>query len=132
LLDAHALLWVATEPERLQAEAPEAIEDGTHDVLVRSVTAWEIAIKHSLGKLDLAQPAEIWIPEVLRRTGLESAPMELAATLCVIRRSRSPVPLRGDRSSQGPISVLAVALPLSQPLLRPYCSDLRCHAGAPP
>ena len=83
LLDAHALLWAATEPERLQAEAREALEDGTHDVLVSSVIAWEIAVKQSLGKLDLAQPAEIWIPEVIRRTGLEPAPIELAATLRV-------------------------------------------------
>jgi PIN domain nuclease of toxin-antitoxin system len=83
LLDTHALLWAATEPERLQVEAREALEDGTHDVLVSSVTAWEIAIKQSLGKLDLAQPAEIWIPEVIRRTGLEPAPIELTAALRV-------------------------------------------------
>ena len=83
LLDTHALLWAATEPERLQVEAREALEDGTHDVLVSSVTAWEIAIKQSLGKLDLAQPAEIWIPEVIRRTGLEPAPIELTAAFRV-------------------------------------------------
>jgi PIN domain nuclease of toxin-antitoxin system len=83
LLDTQALLWAATEPERLQVEAREALEDGTHDVLVSSVTAWEIAIKQSLGKLDLAQPAEIWLPEVIRRTGLEPAPIELAAALRV-------------------------------------------------
>ncbi|HVE82409.1 MAG TPA: type II toxin-antitoxin system VapC family toxin [Myxococcales bacterium] len=83
LLDTHALLWAATEPERLQVTAREALEDGTHDVRVSSVTAWEIAIKQSLGKLDLAQPAEIWVPEVIRRTGLEPAPIDLAAALRV-------------------------------------------------
>jgi PIN domain nuclease of toxin-antitoxin system len=83
LLDTQTLLWAATEPERLQAEAREVIEDGTHDVLVSSVTAWEIAIKQSLGKLELAQPAEIWIPEVIRRIGLESAPIDLASMLRV-------------------------------------------------
>jgi PIN domain nuclease of toxin-antitoxin system len=83
LLDTHALLWAATEPERLRAEARDALEDGTHEVFVSSVTAWEIAIKQSLGKLELAQPAEIWLPEVLRRTGLEAAPIELAAALRV-------------------------------------------------
>lgn len=83
LLDTHALLWAATEPERLRAEAREALEDGTHDVLVSSVTAWEIAIKQSLGKLELDQPAEIWLPDVIRRTGLEPASIELAAALRV-------------------------------------------------
>jgi len=83
LLDTHVLLWAATEPDRLQEEARRAIEDGSHDVLVSSVTAWEIAIKQSLGKLELDRPAGIWVPEVIRRTGLESAPIELMAALRV-------------------------------------------------
>ena len=64
LLDTHVVLWSATEPGRLGAEARAALEDGAHEVIV--VTAWEIAIKQSLGKLDLARPAEQWLPDVLR------------------------------------------------------------------
>jgi PIN domain nuclease of toxin-antitoxin system len=47
------------------------------------VTAWEIAIKQSLGKLELAHPAERWLPEVLRRSGFEVAELGLAAALRV-------------------------------------------------
>ena len=83
LLDTDVLLWAATEPDRLGEVAREAIEDGTHDVRVSSVTAWEIAIKQSLGKLDLDRPAEIWLPDVIRRTGLEAASIELGAALRV-------------------------------------------------
>jgi PIN domain nuclease of toxin-antitoxin system len=59
------------------------VEDGSHDVLVSVVTAWEIAIKQSLGKLELPKPAEQWLPEVLRRTGFDLAEVSLAAALRV-------------------------------------------------
>ena len=83
LLDTHVLLWAATDVGRLAPEARAALEDGTHDVLVSIVSAWEIAIKQSIGKLDLARPAEQWLPEVLRRTGFEIADVPLSAALHV-------------------------------------------------
>ena len=52
-------------------------------LLVSVVSAWEIAIKQSLGKLDLPRPAEQWLPEVLRRTGFGIVEPGLAAALRV-------------------------------------------------
>lgn len=83
LLDTHVLLWAATSPERLGAGARAAIEDGSADVLVSAVTAWELAIKQSLGKLELARPAELWLPEVLHRSGFQSMPVDQEAALRV-------------------------------------------------
>lgn len=83
LLDTHVLLWAATVPDELAAEARDLIEDGTQDVLVSVVSAWEIAIKQSLGKLELSSSAEQWLPEVLRRSGFELAEIGLAAALKV-------------------------------------------------
>jgi PIN domain nuclease of toxin-antitoxin system len=83
LLDTHALLWSASDPERLDADARRSIEDGSHEAFVSVVTAWEIAIKQSLGKLELPKPAEQWLPEVLRRTGFEVAEVDLGAALRV-------------------------------------------------
>lgn len=83
LLDTRALLWAATEPGRLGPEARAAVEDGRNDVQVSVVTAWEIAIKQSLGKLEPARSAAVWLPEVIRRTSLTVAPVELGAALRV-------------------------------------------------
>jgi PIN domain nuclease of toxin-antitoxin system len=83
LLDTHVVLWAATTPDELAAEARDLIEDGRQDVLVSVVSAWEIAIKQSLGKLDLPSAAEQWLPEVLRRSGFELAEVGLAAALKV-------------------------------------------------
>jgi PIN domain nuclease of toxin-antitoxin system len=83
LLDTHILLWAALAPDRISERCREAIEDGTNDVYASVVSAWEIAIKQSLGKLDLDRPAERWLPRVLERTGIECLPVELGAALRV-------------------------------------------------
>ena len=83
LLDTHVLLWAASEPEQLTPAARDELEDGTNDVFVSVVSAWEIAIKQSLGKLELSKPAEQWLPEVLRRIGFELAEVGLASVLRV-------------------------------------------------
>jgi PIN domain nuclease of toxin-antitoxin system len=83
LLDTHVVIWAATDPARLNAAARDAIENGANEALVSSVVAWEIAIKQSLGKLELVRPAEVWLPDVLRRTGFEAIPVELGAALRV-------------------------------------------------
>lgn len=83
LLDTHVVLWSATDPARLTQGARAAIEDGSNDVLVSIVTAWEIAIKQSLGKLELARPAEQWLPDVVKRSGMEVAELALPAALRV-------------------------------------------------
>jgi PIN domain nuclease of toxin-antitoxin system len=83
LLDTHVLLWSATSPDRLAPAARAALEDGANEVFVSIVSAWEIAMKQSLGKLDLARPAEQWLPDVLKRTGFEVAELGLLAALRV-------------------------------------------------
>jgi PIN domain nuclease of toxin-antitoxin system len=52
LLDTHVYLWLLGAPEELSREAREAIQDPRHSVFVSAVSAAEIAIKKSLGKLD--------------------------------------------------------------------------------
>lgn len=83
LLDTHVLLWATSDPGELASEARNLIEDGSQLVLVSVVSAWEIAIKQSLGKLELPAAAEHWLPEVLRRSGFELAEVGLAAALRV-------------------------------------------------
>ncbi|HEX5057755.1 MAG TPA: type II toxin-antitoxin system VapC family toxin [Kofleriaceae bacterium] len=83
LLDTHVVLWSATDPERLSEGARTAIEDGANEVLVSIVSAWEIALKQSIGKLDLPSHAEQWLPEVLKKSGFEVAELGLTAALRV-------------------------------------------------
>ena len=52
LLDTHALLWALDGSESLSALARHTILTLENEVLVSSVSGWEIAIKRVLGKLD--------------------------------------------------------------------------------
>lgn len=51
LLDSHVLLWWLGNDPSLGSAAREAIADGGNVAAVSAVTAWEISIKHALGKL---------------------------------------------------------------------------------
>ena len=52
LLDTHVLLWWATASTRLDTDLREVIDDGANDVHLSAVSAAEIAIKSSVGKLE--------------------------------------------------------------------------------
>jgi len=58
LLDTHALLWWLEDHVTLRDEARVAIADGGNVVFVSSATAWEIAVKKSLGKLEAPDDLE--------------------------------------------------------------------------
>ena len=53
LLDTHVLLWAALEPSRLSEAVRQALADVANVRLVSAVSAWEIAQKVRLGRLDL-------------------------------------------------------------------------------
>ena len=53
LLDTHIFLWSLSEPNRLTQKQVIAMEDPTNTVYVSSISITEIAIKASLGKLEL-------------------------------------------------------------------------------
>ncbi len=54
LVDTHALLWAIDAPERLSEAAREALLDDDNAISISVVTLWEIAIKVSIGRLELA------------------------------------------------------------------------------
>jgi len=54
LLDTHALLWTLLSPDRIPEPALGRIRNARTEIVVSSATAWEIATKYRLGKLDEA------------------------------------------------------------------------------
>jgi PIN domain nuclease of toxin-antitoxin system len=65
LLDTHTLLWVAFHEELLSAHALQLIQTPGSEVLISAASAWEIATKYRMGKLNFARAlAENFIPRV--------------------------------------------------------------------
>ena len=51
LLDTHTALWLVNEYERLSPKAKNLLLNNQHTLYISIASAWEIAIKVSLGKL---------------------------------------------------------------------------------
>ena len=67
LLDTHALIWAAQEPELLSDKARRGIEIGENQIFVSAASAFEIATKYRLGKLKVSPTlAENFAFEVAR------------------------------------------------------------------
>jgi PIN domain nuclease of toxin-antitoxin system len=77
LLDTAAFLWFVMGDAKLTAAARSAIEEPANDKFVSVASAWEIAIKTSIGKLALAEPFEVLVPREIRQNGFHLLPIEL-------------------------------------------------------
>src|SRR5574341_1492716 len=65
LLDTHTFLWFLLDATRLSASAKSLIEDANTQPLLNTASLWEIAVKISLGKLQLPQPFKEFIEKQL-------------------------------------------------------------------
>ena len=75
LLDSCTLIWLASEPGRLSAEASAAIDDPASVLHVSHASLWEIALKHGAGKLALPDSPRVWWSEQVRRWGFIEIPL---------------------------------------------------------
>lgn len=81
LLDTHAFMWWAGEPEKLSPSALTAIKDRTNQLLLSVATVWEMQIKHQLGKLELTLPLEEIVEREQRAKNIELLPIDIASVL---------------------------------------------------
>lgn len=94
LLDTHSFMWFVAADARLSKTAREAIEDAANEKFVSVASAWEIAIKHSLGKIILSEPYEIFMPRQIAINGFELLNITVEHTAVVAKlepHHRDPV-----------------------------------------
>ena len=83
LLDTNALLWWLAGSDRLGRRARAAIASPGNSVYVSAASAWEIAIKISLGKLAVTADATSWLPVELVANRFTPLPIDLDHALRV-------------------------------------------------
>ena len=71
LLDTCTLIWLATEPEKLSPASVQAIDASGSVLLWSDVSALEIALKWSVGKLVLSDPPRHWLERQIDAWGLD-------------------------------------------------------------
>ena len=83
LLDTHTFLWMIFGDERLNETVRTQIGSPQNEVLLSVATLWEIAIKTSLGKLELTIPFEKIIEEQLDMYAFQVLPISFTALVAV-------------------------------------------------
>jgi PIN domain nuclease of toxin-antitoxin system len=81
LLDTCTFLWVAAGAAELSATARGLFADRANEVYLSPVSAWEIVVKCSLGRLPQPRPPHEFVPEQRRRHGIAPLPLEETAVL---------------------------------------------------
>ena len=77
LLDTHSLLWLVTDDPRLSTTARATFLDADNELLCSAVVGFEIAVKYSLGKLELAEPPRTFIKNRMRKNALIPPPITM-------------------------------------------------------
>jgi PIN domain nuclease of toxin-antitoxin system len=85
LLDTCTFLWSIEGGRAVSEAARAALTDPANTVYLSSVSAWEIAAKHALGKLPLPEPPERYVPAQRRARGIEPLPLDEEAALHLAR-----------------------------------------------
>jgi PIN domain nuclease of toxin-antitoxin system len=75
LLDTHILLWIAEDSPRLSEHMKSALLDNTSEKYVSIVSAWEVALKLSTGKLKIRDGLQTFF-DVVDENGFLSLPVE--------------------------------------------------------
>lgn len=78
LLDTHAYVWAVTAPHLLSDRATTTIVDPANTLLVSAASAWEMAIKHRVGKWPEAEVLLDQHDRVVERLGARTQPISAA------------------------------------------------------
>ena len=73
LLDTNALLWLVSAPEKISDSARQLLGDPDTEIVVSAVSAWEIAIKTRLGRLDGEPLLSAWSDIIADMTATDLA-----------------------------------------------------------
>ncbi len=75
ILDTHTFLWFITDNSMLSKTALQKIENINHERMISVASLWEIAIKISLGKLELSEAFDDFIPQQLKQNFINILPI---------------------------------------------------------
>jgi PIN domain nuclease of toxin-antitoxin system len=83
LLDTHTFLWWITDDRRLSLRAREVISNEENELFISAATGWEIAIKVRIGRLELPDDPQRFVPEQLRINAFKPLPIGMDHALHV-------------------------------------------------
>jgi PIN domain nuclease of toxin-antitoxin system len=85
LLDTCTFLWIVAGSDELPESARRVYADPGNEVYLSVASAWEIIVKHQLGKLPLPEPPHDFIRKWRTQHEIDSLPLDEAAVLQLSR-----------------------------------------------
>ncbi len=73
LLDTHAIIWAAAEPEKIAREAREELEGEENDLWFSPISIWEILLLNEKNKLRLKPDPETGVRNLIRKLPMREA-----------------------------------------------------------
>jgi PIN domain nuclease of toxin-antitoxin system len=85
LLDTCTFLWIVGGAPELSARARQAFADPANEAYLSAASAWEIVVKHRLGRLPLPDMPDRFVPRARDAHGIDRLDIDEAAALHVAR-----------------------------------------------
>jgi len=85
LLDTCTFLWVVGGDRALSPAAARLFAAPENDVYLSAASAWEIAIKHQLGRLTMNEPPDRFVPAQREAHAIEPLPLDEESVLHLSR-----------------------------------------------
>jgi PIN domain nuclease of toxin-antitoxin system len=76
LLDTHAVVWLASDQDKLTENAKGLIRSNAGQIYLSVVSAWEISILHKCNRLKLPVEPEKYVDRLIEQHGLNEVPLE--------------------------------------------------------
>jgi PIN domain nuclease of toxin-antitoxin system len=93
LLDTHTFVWFVTDHPKLSTTAKALIEDEYNEKWFSIASIWEMAVKHSVGKLKFGLPFRTFVEQQMGLNSMELLKVEmehLAVVATLLLHHRDP------------------------------------------
>jgi PIN domain nuclease of toxin-antitoxin system len=81
LIDTCTFLWIASASPRLSKTAAAIFLDANNERYLSAVSAWEIGIKHAIGRLPLPARPDIFVSKIREASGIVSLDIDEESAL---------------------------------------------------
>ena len=113
ILDTHAWVWFISEPARLSKRAEVSIERALrkNEILISSISAWEVALLVSQKRLELTMDVSEWISSSEKLPFLRFVPID---NTIAIQAVHLPLPPHSDPADR---IIIATSLQFGAPVV---------------
>ena len=113
VLDTHAWIWFASKPETLSKKARKALDAAVNDknVLISSISVWEVALLVKNKRLKLSMDVLDWIAKSENLPFIQFIPV---SNSIAVKSVNLPPPLHPDPADR---IIIATALSIGAPLV---------------